>query len=71
MTVIKRFLNRVTNQFKDIDAKTGEYLEDAEMWHARLVDVANSFAPLYRKNLRKERHLCDVYEEINKSVRVI
>lgn len=71
MTVIKRFLSRINKQFKDIDAKTKEYLTDAETWHLRLVDVANSFAPLYRKNLRKESHPCIVNEEINKSVRLI
>ena len=71
MTVIKRFLSRITKQFKDIDTKTKEYLTDAETWHLRLVDVANSFAPLYRKNLRKESHPCIVNEEINKSIRLI
>ena len=71
MTVIKRFLSRISKQFKDIDAKTKEYLTDAETWHLRLVDVANSFAPLYRKNLRKESHPCVVNEEIHKSIRLI
>lgn len=71
MTVIKRFLSRISKQFKDIDAKTKEYLTDAETWHLRLVDVANSFAPLYRKNLRKESNPCVVNEEIHKSIRLI
>lgn len=71
MTVIKRFLNRIRNIYKDADNKTIEYLEDSETWHSRLVDVAKSFAPLYRKSLKSEHNVCNVYEEINNSIRLI
>ena len=71
MTVIKRFLRRIRNVFKEADAKTTEYLEDSETWHSRLVDVANSFAPLYRKSLAKEKNKCNISEEIEKSIRLI
>lgn len=71
MTVIKRFLLRVRNVFANVDNKTQEYLEDSETWHSRLVDVANSFAPLYRRSLRKEHNTCDINKEIEKSIRLI
>ena len=71
MTVIKRFLKRVRSVFKEADNKTLEYLEDSETWHARLVAVANSFAPLYRKTLRKEHNKCNINEELEKSIRLI
>ena len=71
MTVIKRFLRRIRNVFKEADNKTMEYLEDSETWHSRLVDVANSFAPLYRRSLKKEHNNCSISEEIEKSIRLI
>ncbi len=71
MTVVKRFLNRIKDICLKSDSKTKEYFEDSEIWHARLVDVAKSFAPLYRKSLRKEKNICDVCDEINKSIRLI
>jgi len=71
MTVIKRFLNRFKNKYKDSDEKTLEYLEDSETWHARLVEVAKSFAPLYRTTLKTESHSCDLFDEVNKSVRLV
>lgn len=71
MTVIKRFLRRIRNAFTDLDAKTLEYLEDSETWHSRLVDVANSFAPLYRKTLKSEHGSCNISNEIQKSIRLI
>lgn len=71
MTVIKRFLKRFRTKFLNSDEKTLEYLEDAENWHSRLVEVANSFAPLYRKTLKDEHNSCNLLEEINKSIRLI
>lgn len=71
MTVIKRFLNRIRNTFVDVDKKTIEYLVDSETSHSRLVDVANSFAPLYRRSLKNEHHMCNIVEEVNKSIRLI
>lgn len=71
MTVIKRFLRRIRKVFVNADPKTIEYLEDSETWHSRLVDVANSFAPLYRKSLKNEHNSCNIYEEIRKSIRLI
>ena len=71
MTVIKRFLKRIKDNFTDIDKKTQEYLQDSETYHSRLVEVANSFAPLYRKNLRDGRSSCKLTEEVEKSIRLI
>lgn len=71
MTVIKRFLTRLIKQKITLDNKTNEYFHDAEIWHERLVAVAKSFAPLYRKNLLKEKHLSNVAAEVQNSVRLI
>lgn len=71
MTVIQRFLKRVARQYVPLDSKTGEYLEDAETSHARLVDVAKSFAPLYRKDLNKQQNSSVISMEAENSIRLV
>lgn len=71
MTVIKRFLNRLIKQNTPMDTKTKEYFEDSKNWHERLVAVANSFAPLYRKNLSTEKHISNLRVEVLNSIRLI
>ena len=71
MNAVKRFLNRIIDVFKDADERTLKYHEQATTAHSRLIDVANSFAPLYRKNLRKERFNTNVLSELKKSITLI
>lgn len=71
MTVIKRFIRRIKGKYTAMDDKTLEYLGDSETWHARLVEVANSFAPLYRRTLRNQENICNVKREIDNSIRLI
>lgn len=71
MTVIQRFLKRVMRQYSPLDAKTEEYLKDAETSHTRLVEVAKSFAPLYRKDLNKQKNSSFIFMEIENSIRLV
>jgi len=71
MTVIKRFLRRIFKEYSPFDTKTQEYFEDAEKSHARLLDVAKSFSPLYRQDLRKVQNRCDLNNTLKSSIRLI
>lgn len=71
MTVIKRFLNRIKKLLLIPDERTREYFEDAEVSHQRLLEVANSFAPLYKRDIYKEKHKTQVVEAVKSSVRLI
>ncbi len=71
MTVIQRFLKKVMRQYSPLEAKTEEYLKDAEISHTRLVEVAKSFAPLYRKDLTKQNNSCVIYVEAQNSIRLV
>ena len=71
MTVIKRLLNRLREKVSTWDARTIEYYEDAETSHQRLLDVADSFAPLYRKGLPKEKNEVSIMEAAEKSIRLV
>lgn len=71
MTVIKRFLRRAFKQYSPFEGKTLEDYEDAEKSHKRLLDVAKSFTPLYRKDLRKAKNECILKDALLNSIRLI
>ena len=52
------------NYIDTIENRTKEYFEDAETSHQRLLEVANSFASLYRKNIYKE-NIVELLEKID------
>ena len=71
MTCIKRFLNKIKVHTSNYDKRTNEYFEDAERSHKRIVEVSESFAPLYKKNLRKQDYQTNLKDALEKSVRLI
>lgn len=71
MTVIKRFLNKAKGYLEMFDQRTKSYLGDAENSHKRLLEVADSFTPLYNRDLRKKEYKCDLRLAITKSVRLV
>lgn len=71
MGIIYRFISRIRDMNYSLDAKTEEYLRDAENSHKRLIEVANSFAPLYKRSLRKQANRCKISEEITNSIRLV
>ena len=71
MTVIKRFLRRVSKEYSPFDFRTEEYYKDAEESHTRLLEVAKSFAPLYRADLRNKKNQCALQNTLLSSVRLV
>lgn len=71
MTAIKRFLNKAQGYISDFDERTIRYLEDANRSHERLLEVTNSFTPLYRRDLRKKSNYCNLLDCVRNSVRLI
>ena len=71
MTVIKRFLRRVSKEYSPFDSRTEEYYKDAEESHTRLLEVAKSFAPLYRADLRNKKNQCALQNTLLSSVRLV
>lgn len=71
MTVIKRFLRRVSKEYSPFDSRTEEYYKDAEESHTRLLEVAKSFAPLYRADLRNKKNQCTLRNTLLSSVRLV
>lgn len=71
MTAIKRFLNKAQGYVANFDERTIRYLEDANRSHKRLLEVTDSFTPLYRRDLRKKANSCNLYDCVRNSVRLI
>lgn len=71
MTCIKRFLNKIKVHTSNYDKRTIEYFEDAERSHKRIVEVSESFAPLYKKDLREQYYKTDLRDALKKSMRLI
>lgn len=71
MTVIKRFLRKIAPSISNSDSRTVEYFNDAENSHKRLLEVADSFAPLYRKDLAKKDAKTNILKSINNGVRLV
>lgn len=68
LTSIKRFLSTVSKKKADFDSKTSDYFEIAEKSHARMLMVANSFAPLYSTNFKQQKHTSNLFDELNMSI---
>lgn len=71
MTTIKRFLNKAQGYVSHFDERTLRYLEDANRSHKRLLEVTDSFTPLYRRDLRKKTNYCNLLDCVRNSVRLI
>lgn len=71
MTCIKRFLNKIKNREEEFDKREKEYFEDAERSHKRIVEVTESFAPLYKRDLRKQKYKVCLNDALAKSIRLI
>ena len=71
MTCIKRFLNKAKQYLDSFDKRTASYLDDAENSHKRIVEVTQSFAPLYKRDLRTQNHKTYLKDTIDKTVRLI
>lgn len=68
LTSIKRFLKTIAKKKADFDSKTTDYFDIAEKSHARMLMVANSFAPLYSTNFKQQKHTSNLLEELNMSI---
>lgn len=70
MTTIKRFLDRIGRALPE-DEKTKSYYDGALSSHKRILDVTNSFAPLYKRDLRKRISPVNLREVVNQSFNLI
>ena len=70
MTTIKRFLDRIGKALPE-DKKTLSYYDSALASHKRILEVTNSFAPLYKRDLRKRVSPVNLRNAVNQSFNLI
>ncbi len=68
LTSIKRFLGSVEKYLKSFDSTTLDYYKISQESHARMMLVANSFAPLYSTGFKKKSYTCNLKKEIEMSL---
>ena len=71
MMAVMRFIKWCKKNITDIAPQGKEYCADAEHAYLRLKEVADSFAPLYKKNYLKEDALVKLDEIIYSSINLI
>lgn len=70
LTSIKRFLNRIKKVLPN-DERTKQYFSNAEISHERILQVTNSFAPLYRRGIRNENNKVSLRKAVDNSICLI
>lgn len=71
MMPVTRLINWCKKNLSAINSKGVEYCNDAETANKRLYDVANSFAPIYRKDYLKVDASVKLADVINSSIKLI
>lgn len=68
LTSVKRFLRAAEKYLHGFDNTTVDYYRISQESHARMMLVADSFAPLYSTGFKKKSYTCDLKKEINMSL---
>ena len=71
MTSVKRYLDASNKAFAPLNAKLQRYYDLAVTAHSRMIDVSNTFAPIFDAGLRQRKNYCDLLQEINNSIALL
>ena len=71
MTSVKRYLDASNKEFAPLNAKLQRYYDLAVTAHSRMIDVSNTFAPIFDAGLRQRKNYCDLLQEINNSIALL
>lgn len=71
MTSVKRFLDASSEEYSPFNAKLQRYYDLAVTAHSRMIDVSNTFAPIFDAGLRQRKNYCNLLQEINNSVALL
>lgn len=71
MTSVKRYLDASNKEFSPLNSKMQRYYDLADTAHSRMIDVSNTFAPIFDAGLRQRKNYCDLLQEINNSIAIL
>ena len=71
MTSVKRYLDYSNNAYSPFPVKIQRSYDLAVLAHQRMIDVSNTFAPIFDAGLRQRKNYCNLLQEINNSVALL
>ena len=71
MTSVKRYLDASKKEFSPLNEKLQHYYDLAVIAHSRMIEVANTFSPIFDAGLRQRKNFCNLSQEINNSIALL
>ena len=68
MTSVNRYLDLSNQEFSPFNQRMQKYYDLAVLAHERMIDVSNTFAPIFDAGLRQRKNYCNILQEINNSI---
>ena len=71
MTSVKRYLDYTEKEYSPFNQRIQKSYDYAVLAHQRMIDVSNTFAPIFDAGLRQRKNYCDLLQEIQNSVALL
>ena len=68
MTSVKRYLDYTEKEYSPFNSKIQKSFDYATLAHQRMIDVSNTFAPIFDAGLRQRKNYCNLLQEIDNSI---
>lgn len=71
MTSVKRFLDYSEKEYSPFTTKIQKSFDYATLAHERMIDVSNTFAPIFDAGLRHRKNYCNLLQELRNSIALV
>lgn len=71
MTSVKRYLDYTEKEYSPFNQRMQKSYDYASLAHQRMIDVSNTFAPIFDAGLRQRKNYCKLLQEIENSIALL
>lgn len=71
MTSVKRYLDYTEKEYSPFNQRMQKSYDYAVLAHQRMIDVSNTFAPIFDAGLRQRKNYCNLLQEIQNSIALL
>lgn len=71
MTSVKRYLDYTEKEYSPFNPKIQKSYDFAVLAHQRMIDVSNTFAPIFDAGLRQRKNYCNLLKELKNSIELL
>ena len=71
MTSVKRYLDYTEKEYSPFNQRIQKSYDYAVLAHQRMIDVSNTFAPIFDAGLRQRKNYCNLLQEIQNSIALL